>query len=608
MNNKILLKSDKIFKMIDFLKIPFQACPGCSAIICITRIISSLIPALTALATAYFVNTAIAIFSNEKEFAAIFLPLSCYMLIVIYNYLKNVIIFNFVNIRFDMKIFRYFRADMINKRAKLKYEHVENNDTWELINRTSNNLLGSIASGFNGILDIIDLILQVTSVLLIIFTQVWWVALVILALAVPFTLLAVRGGKEVYEADKEAEEKRRRAEYYRKVLSERENVEERSVFAYTDVIKDKWHGIYEVARKISLKVNVRWYVLGRIGSVITLAFTLMILGILFIPLKSGALSIGLFVGIQTSLMDLVDTMSWRLSYVTSEFTKNLQYLKDLTRVMALSEQEGAFDLPADYKKVSLYTIEFENVTFQYPGTERYVLKDFSVKLEKNKHYAFVGVNGAGKTTITKLLTGMYDNYEGNIYINGKNLRDYKLAELKAFFSVVYQDFAKYYITIEDNIRLGNTREIDHEEYDEKNMWELLERIELKNVVEEYPEKLHTYLGKIRENSLDLSGGQWQRLAITRALYNPAKVQILDEPTASLDPVAESKIYQLFGEMSKGKTTIFITHRLGAARLADEIIVLADGKVVEKGSHDELLGADGIYTEMFESQRSWYQYG
>lgn len=608
MNNKILLKSDKIFKMIDFLKIPFQACPGCSAIICITRIISSLIPALTALATAYFVNTAIAIFSNEKEFAAIFLPLSCYMIIVIYNYLKNVIIFNFVNIRFDMKIFRYFRADMINKRAKLKYEHVENNDTWELINRTSNNLLGSIASGFNGILDIIDLILQVTSVLLIIFTQVWWVALVILALAVPFTLLAVRGGKEVYEADKEAEEKRRRAEYYRKVLSERENVEERSVFAYTDVIKDKWHGIYEVARKISLKVNVRWYVLGRIGSVITLAFTLMILGILFIPLKSGALSIGLFVGIQTSLMDLVDTMSWRLSYVTSEFTKNLQYLKDLTKVMALSEQEGAFDLPADYKKVSLDTIEFENVTFQYPGTERYVLKDFSVKLEKNKHYAFVGVNGAGKTTIIKLLTGMYDNYEGNIYINGKNLRDYKLAELKAFFSVVYQDFAKYYITIEDNIRLGNTREIDHEEYDEKNMWELLERIELKNVVEEYPEKLHTYLGKIRENSLDLSGGQWQRLAITRALYNPAKVQILDEPTASLDPVAESKIYQLFGEMSKGKTTIFITHRLGAARLADEIIVLADGKVVEKGSHDELLGADGIYTEMFESQRSWYQYG
>lgn len=229
------------------------------------------------------------------------------------------------------------------------------------------------------------------------------------------------------------------------------------------------------------------------------------------------------------------------------------------------------------------------------------MKNFNLRLEKDLHYAFVGINGAGKTTVTKLLTGLYDNYEGEILLNGRELRTYSQAELKALFAVVYQDFAKYYIPLKDNIALGNVLNFNDQE-----VQQVASIIGLDEEVKDLPMGYDTPLGKIIEGGVDLSGGQWQKVAIARALYNPAQIRILDEPTAALDPVAESNIYEMFGRISKGKSTIFITHRLGAAKLADQIIVIDDGQVKEQGTHDELLKLGGIYAEMFEDQRSWYK--
>ena len=225
---------------------------------------------------------------------------------------------------------------------------------------------------------------------------------------------------------------------------------------------------------------------------------------------------------------------------------------------------------------------------------------------------------------------MYDNYEGDIFINGKNLREYSLGELKGLFTVVYQDFARFQVTAGDNIMMGNVRKLEArhdllnqegitdtaseeemkkygiDKYDRQNIEDILNEIDLLSAIEKLPEGLDTNLGKIAEDGVDMSGGQWQRIAVARALFNPALVRILDEPTAALDPVAESNIYKMFGRISAGKTTIFITHRLGAAKLADEIIVVDDGKVAEKGNHNMLMELNGIYASMFESQKSWYQ--
>ncbi|HEX3075948.1 MAG TPA: ABC transporter ATP-binding protein, partial [Lachnospiraceae bacterium] len=580
-------------------------CPFCTIIIGINRIISALIPSLTVLITANFVDTAMNIYRGEEARSHIFTPLILYMLIILYSYTKNAFIFNFVNIRYDMKIFRFVRRMMVEKRGRLEYRHIENNDSWDLITRTCNNALGKIAAGMNNLFDGAELIIRIGSVLLILTTQVWWVGLLVLVITIPLLFLAAKGGKEIYKANQEAQKHERRATYLQEVLTKRDYVEERSLFGYTDHVNEKWHEKFEISRKINLKVQLKNFIRMKGSSILTIGISLLIIGVLLYPLSKKAISIGMFMGLTSATLDLVHMMSWRLAYVTRTWAENLEYLKDLTAFMALSEREGATDLPSDTKELSFDSIEFRNVSFKYPDTEKYILKDFNLKIMEGLHYAFVGINGAGKTTITKLLTGMYDNYEGEILINGESIRSYPLSKLKALFSVVYQDFAKYSVTLKDNIILGNVLDIENGTVDEGKVAHAADNIGLGDEIAHLPNGMDTYLGKIKEGGMDLSGGQWQRLAVARTIYNPALVRILDEPTAALDPVAESSMYEMFGDISKGETTIFITHRLGAAKLADEIIVLDEGRVVEQGNHDTLLSLGGIYSEMFESQRSWY---
>ena len=597
--DKIILKN-KTYKLIDFIKMPFVICPIYTLMKIINKVLYALISPMQVLIIANFIDTALNIFNGQAQRNSIYLPLSLLMLTVAYSNL-NEHLMKFVNLNLKMRMTTVYKKAIIEKRAKLQYHHIENNDTWDLISRTCGDPVEKITGGFDNLLDTSSIVIRVVSILAILITQVLWAGIVIIAISVPLFFLAVKAGKEGYEASKEAEKHRRRADYLNNVLLGRESVEERALFNYTDNVSNKWYEKYEAARKIVLNVDLKYYVKMKGSSIITLFISLCIIGVLLVPLSYGIITIGMFIGLVNKTLELVQAMSWELTEVMSKFVKNKEFSKDLTAFFALSETKGALDLPINAKDFDFESIEFKNVYFKYPGTEKYILKDFSLLLLKDLHYAFVGINGAGKTTITKLLTGMYDNFEGEILINGKSIRKYNQAELKGIFSVVHQDFAKYYITLKDNIALGNVLS-----YDEKSVYEAISLMELDNLIDSFPDGINTYLGKIKEKGVDLSGGQWQRIALSRNLYSPALIRILDEPTAALDPVAESNIYEMFGKISAGRSTIFITHRLGAARLADEIIVIDEGRVKEKGRHESLIQKGGIYAQMFESQRSWYQ--
>lgn len=327
---------------------------------------------------------------------------------------------------------------------------------------------------------------------------------------------------------------------------------------------------------------------------------MIIIGVMLVPLSAGNISIGMFIGLVNATLNLIQMMSWHLSDVTKALANNREYLKDLTEFCSLSEQPGALDKPIKTSKTKFETIEFKNVNFKYPGTEKYILKNCSFTLKKNLHYAFVGINGAGKTTITKLLTGMYDNFEGEILINGKSIKEYEFAEIKGLFSVVYQDFSRYYITVKDNIALGNVTEIN-----EKNILHNLSVVGLDSAIEKLPAGINSYLGKIKDSGVDLSGGQWQRVAISRGFFRNHQIIILDEPTAAIDPYEETRIYNRFAEMSKDKTAVIVTHRLGSVRLANRIVVMKGGEVVEIGTHKELLEAGGEYARLYKAQQQWY---
>ncbi|MDY3285312.1 MAG: ABC transporter ATP-binding protein [Eubacteriales bacterium] len=590
---------EKTYRLFDFIAIPFRAAPVLMCWILFSQALSALMTTLQALATARFVDTALAYVGGDRT-GNVVLPLVLLLLIAGWGYISYALS-GIGWEKLEMRLDETFRAQTAEKRARLEYRHVEDSQTWDLIGRVCRDPASRIRGGLDSLTQLVFGIVSVASVLALLAAEVWWAALVIAGFSVPLFAVAVRSGRRQYEADRTAEKHRRRADYLASVLTEREGAEERTVFGYTDALNRRWFERYEACRRISQREELRRFIRIKGTGLVTVAISVAVALVLLFPLRSGLLSAGTFIGLVTAVFGLVQRMSWDLPWALSEIAKNRAYLDDLTAFSALSEREGALDRPADLPGFRLGTIEFEHVSFRYPGTEAFILKDFTCTLREGMHYALVGANGAGKTTLTKLLTGQYTNYEGTIRIAGRDLREYTLAELKSIFSVVYQDFARYAVSLRDNIALGDLREGANPDVEGA-----MACLGLDEVAAKLPQGADTPLGRIRDGGVDLSGGEWQKAALARCIAGEGAVRILDEPTAALDPVAESRVYELFGKISAGHTTLFITHRLGAARLADEILVLEDGRVAEKGSHEALLAQHGLYAAMFESQSAWYR--
>lgn len=244
-------------------------------------------------------------------------------------------------------------------------------------------------------------------------------------------------------------------------------------------------------------------------------------------------------------------------------------------------------------------IEFRNVSFKYPRTDRYILKDVSIKINEGEHISIVGQNGAGKTTFIKLLCGLYDDYEGEILVNGKNIKNYTIYEYMRFLAVVFQDFRLFAFSLRDNITVfaENNQDIDV----------MYEKVNLKEWISGLKDGDRTHIYKyFAENGVEPSGGEAQKIAIARALYKNAPIVILDEPTAAMDPISEYKIYKNFRELVKNKTAVYISHRLSSCRFCDRIVVFCDGEIIEDGSHEELIKLhSGYYANMYKTQAQWY---
>ena len=249
-----------------------------------------------------------------------------------------------------------------------------------------------------------------------------------------------------------------------------------------------------------------------------------------------------------------------------------------------------------------HTIEFADVSFRYPRAENFVLRHINLTIKSGEHLSIVGLNGAGKTTLVKLLCRLYDVTEGEILIDGVNIKEYSEEEYRRLFAVVFQDFELFAFSLKENVALAESESADME-----RITEILKLTGLSEDVEKLPEGMDTMIFKsYDEHGTELSGGQQQKTAIARALYRDAPIVILDEPTAALDPIAEYEIYRQFETLVGGKTAIYISHRLSSCRFCDRIAVFADDTIKEYGTHDELVGVEGgIYAEMFHEQAKYY---
>ena len=281
---------------------------------------------------------------------------------------------------------------------------------------------------------------------------------------------------------------------------------------------------------------------------------------------------------------------------TADFLINLKNLEPLYEFMNLDvEVEENLKTAGDFE-----SIEFRNVSFAYPGSERIILDDISFKINKGEKISIVGVNNAGKTTIVKLIFRFFEIDRGEILYNGINIKEYKKESLYEKISAVLQDFAIMPFTIRENITAGK-------DSDDQKIDEILDDLDLSERVSNLDRGIDSYLNKeIYENATDLSLGQKQKLAIGRCLYQNPDMIILDEPTASLDPLAEAKIYENFNQMTAGKTAIFISHRMSSSRFTDKILLLDEGKVKAFDSHKNLMAYDNIYSRLYKSQAKYYQ--
>jgi len=247
-------------------------------------------------------------------------------------------------------------------------------------------------------------------------------------------------------------------------------------------------------------------------------------------------------------------------------------------------------------------IEFKNVSFRYPNTSRYILRNFNLVINPGEKIAFVGENGAGKTTVIKLLLRFYDVSEGEVLINGVNIKNVDLNKWYALVGALFQDFIKYQFTFKENIYYGNKKE--------NNNLELLKSAIKQSgadiFVKDLPDNYDQVVGKMFEGGIDLSGGQWQKLALARAFFKNAPILILDEPTSAIDAKAEYEIFERVQKLQKDKTVIIISHRFSTVRNADRILVLNGGKIIEEGNHTDLIKLSGLYAELFQLQAQGYK--
>lgn len=593
------IATKKRYKLIDSVLIPLKIAPLHTSLLILYNLVGALVPMVNVWVTANFINIAIKVVSEKLPSSLIALPLTYVVLVIAWNILSGGLI-HFVRIRLSNKLRQKLRIAFLEKRANLDYQYIENQDIWDLVKRVCTTPEEKFSNMLNETIGFVMMIITTVSILSILIVQVWWIGVVSIILAIPLFYISALGGRKAYENDKEITKIQRTYGYLAQILSDRETVLERTLFRFTKKLDKTFNDEFEIARIKDYKMRRKWFIRMKAGGVATAMLSIFVMLMLINPVLTGAITVGLFISLVNATFNLVQSMSWQLSHYVDSLSRNKEFFKELTTFAKLDEQKDSCELPATDCPI-FSSLAFDNVSFKYPKTEEYILKNLSFTIEAGKHYSFVGINGAGKTTITKLITRLFTEYDGTIWLNGKDIKTYSYPQIKAMFCGVFQDFAKYSITVEDNIKIGNVLGATDEQ-----VQNAVTLVSLEETIDNLAQKIHTPLGKIKEDGVDLSGGQWQRLAMARAVVSPAGVKILDEPTAALDPIAESDLYKRFEQISQGATTLFISHRLGSTKLSDIIYVLENGAVVESGSHEELMTLGKTYAQMFDSQRSWYQ--
>lgn len=551
-----------------------------------------ILPCIQVYALAGVIECFSEILKNKKSGLEFMLPVAILISTIAYSWISGRLVILTME-KFNSKIRENVYMELNEKCSKIKYYLLENPNIQDRIKRALANTETCIRDILSSVMGISGLAIQIIGLIIIVSMRNVYCAVIIMICIIPLVYLSIANGKVTYEADKDVEGEERKCDYYFNVLTARQFAEERTIFQFQDFVENKWKEQYEIQRKKQINAFMRYFIKVKMFGTLSTAVTLIMIFILSKEVIDGTIEIGLFVSLAGSMISLVKMCTTNLVQYIKIYVKSTEQFIEFQEIYELEEEDTIFT----NEKITFKTIEFQHVYFTYPGTERPILKDVSFLIKAGENYAIVGENGVGKTTIIKLLIGLYMEYEGKILIDGRELRTIPLEVLRSMCATVFQDFSQYGISVRENIELGNGKIED--------LSRVLEQVGLREQVESFKKKENTCLKKLDESNEDFSRGQWQKIAIARALASEAPLRILDEMTASLDAISELKMYQEYERLSEKKTTIYITHRLSSIKFADNIILLHDGTVAEQGSHEELIKLNGKYATMYNIQRGMY---
>ncbi|HEY6633844.1 MAG TPA: ABC transporter ATP-binding protein [Rhizobiaceae bacterium] len=428
-----------------------------------------------------------------------------------------------------------------------------------------------------------------------------WLILLLLVSFVPSVLSEAKFNTRSYYLNRMRSPERRELEYLRYIGASAETAKEIKLFGLGPFIVGRFKRLADTIMQDNRRLATQRAIWGGLFSALSSMAYYSAYAYIVWRTVEGQFSLGDLAFLSGSFLRLNALFGQMLIGVTNIAGQSL-YLDDLFSFFDIEPTIQLSPNPKPFPQPIREGIVFENVGFRYPDTEHWAVRGLNFTLKAGEALALVGENGAGKTTIVKLLTRLYDPDEGRILVDGIDLRDIDILDLRTHIGVIFQDFIRYSFKAAENIGVGRIEA----GVERERIRSAAEQSLAADVIEKLPLGYDQPLGKLFANGRDLSGGEWQKVAIARAYMRDAELIILDEPTAALDAKAEAEVFQRFKGLARGKTAVLISHRFSTVRMADRILVLSGGRIIESGSHDELIAERGVYADLFELQAAGYR--
>lgn len=488
---------------------------------------------------------------------------------------------------------------IIRKTNELTLEQLEDPDFYDKLERARQQTNGRVNLMSDALGQVQALISIVSLIAALIYFEPWLIVLLILSI-IPSFINEAKYSSHRYSLARSWTAERRELDYLRFVGANNTTAKEVKLFGLTDYIalrfKNLSHKYYKINKNLSIKQSIYGSLFNILGTISYYGAYVFII----IEVIAGVLTIGELTFLSGSFNRLRNNLQQFFSRFT-RISESALYLRDYFDFLDIPLEQNTIN-PLALPEVIQEGFELKNVRFNYPGSDHPVLEGVNFKIKAGEKIAFVGENGVGKTTLIKLILRFYEPSSGEILLDGININKFSKEEYRARFGVIFQDFFKYEFRLRENIAVGDISQVDNDSM----IVDAAERSLASQVIAEMTDGIDQQLGRRFAKGQELSGGQWQKVALARAYMKNADIMVLDEPTSALDAQAEYDVFERFIGLTKGKTSIIISHRFSTVRMADRILVLKDGKILEIGTHEELMENPQTYSRLFNLQAAGYQ--